>query len=113
MDTKRVLIIEGNVIYNIEPLAEFYTFKYFLTVDKEASRFRRRTRKYKRYDERYFDRYAWPFGELCTKQVMEKYKDLVILDGEAELSVIVDSVLKAADPCQNVSSVTAMVSFSS
>lgn len=64
-----------------------------MTVSKEVSRLRRYTRRYKRYDERYFDIYSWPFYEKYRNDVFHSYTDLVVLDGDLDLEINKNRIL--------------------
>lgn len=94
MSGQKTLIIDGHFIFEIPEIATVCTRKYFFVVPKETSRYRRRTRKYKRHDDRYFDKYAWPVFEKCKAQTFSTYKDVTVVDGELELASIVDTILK-------------------
>lgn len=79
------------------PLASIFTRKYFMTVSKEVARIRRRTRRYKRYDERYFDFYAWPLYERYRNEAFKEYSDFVMLDGDLELNVNKERIFRDVD----------------
>lgn len=84
---KLILLVEGHLIFNIAPIAELCSKKYFMTVSKEVGRLRRSTRRYKRYDARYFDKYAWPLYEYYRKNAFDTFTDLVVLNGDLDLKV--------------------------
>ncbi len=86
--------MDGHLIFTASEIADLCAKKYFVTVTNETSRYRRRTRKYKRYDERYFDKYAWPLYEYYKGLAFDKYKDLAILDGEKQVCENVDLILQ-------------------
>lgn len=81
------------MIFNIKELNSLLTKKYFLTVSKENSRYRRNTRKYKRYVEKYFDKYAWPSYEFYKERTFRCFEDLVILNGDLKPSINVNKII--------------------
>ncbi|XP_065223971.1 nicotinamide riboside kinase 2 isoform X2 [Planococcus citri] len=91
----RVLIVEGHFIYDFPTIGDRCDYKFLVKSDKETCRYRRRTRKYKRYDQRYFDEYAWPATEHHYKHALETYKDTVIeLDGLSPVSQNLQIILQ-------------------
>lgn len=67
--------------------AGIFMWKYFVTISKEIAHIRRRTRRYKRYDEMYFDDYAWPFYEQYRDKLIIQHRNLVMIDSVLDLNV--------------------------
>lgn len=70
--SKRLLIIDGFLIFNYAPLAELCDLKYFITLPFEECHSRRRKRNYIPPDpEGYFVDIAWPMYLAHLKEMRE------------------------------------------
>lgn len=78
-----LLIIEGHIIFNYEPIRELCRKKYFLKLDNKDECYRRRcTRVYDPPDiPGYFEKCVWPMYLSNLEEVERKCKDVMYLDG--------------------------------
>ncbi|XP_012261926.2 nicotinamide riboside kinase 1 [Athalia rosae] len=83
--TKKVLIIEGFLIYGYKPISDLCDLKYFITLDQEVCWDRRKIRTYEPPDvPGYFDKIVWPEYLKHKSEILDnKYSDhgIKLIDG--------------------------------
>ncbi|XP_067666680.1 nicotinamide riboside kinase 1-like [Haliotis asinina] len=86
------LFIEGFLLYNYSPLVELFDRKYFLTVDKETCKDRRRERVYVPADPSwYFEEVVWPMYKLNLEEIRAQ-NDICFLSGAEDQEKLVNTI---------------------
>lgn len=94
---RRLLIIDGFLVFNYKPLADLCDLRYFLNLTREVCWERRQTRHYDPPDvPGYFDRIVWPEyekhkAELGNDKDLEK--SVKFLDGAKSMDDVFQQVL--------------------
>jgi len=71
VEAHTIILIDGILIYEYEPLQRYFTRKYFFTLTREEAERRRHAREYPRHEPHsYFDHYAWPCYVKCLDKVL-------------------------------------------
>lgn len=74
---KRILIVEGFLIFDYKPISDICSLKYFLTLEKEECWNRRKIRVYEPPDvPGYFEQIVWPEYEKHKEAIINN-KDLL------------------------------------
>ncbi|XP_046830264.1 nicotinamide riboside kinase 1 [Vespa crabro] len=96
-ELRRVLILEGFLLFGFKPISNLCELKYFLTLTKEECWKRRSIRTYSPADvPGYFDAFVWPeyLKYLSViKQNDQASTELIFLDGTMESHEMVQMVL--------------------
>ncbi|XP_051174682.1 nicotinamide riboside kinase 1 [Leptopilina boulardi] len=89
---KKILIIEGFLIFDYKPILDLCNLKYFLTLEKEECYNRRKLRVYEPPDvPGYFEKVVWPEYVNHLKVIMnnkELMKSIKFYDGFSQEDVI-------------------------
>ncbi|XP_046913039.1 nicotinamide riboside kinase 1 isoform X2 [Dermatophagoides farinae] len=93
-----LLLIDGHIIFNYQPLANVFDRKYFIrTYDKLMIHKRRLKRDYIPPDPAgYFDQYVWPMY-LKNLEKISNQKDIKYIDGSMSMEHIYQQVCNDLD----------------
>lgn len=94
----KLLIVDGFLIFNYPPLAELCDLKFFLTLDYEQCYTRRQERFYDSPDPPdYFQNYVWPMYCRHLKEMQEQSysTNIQYLDGNVPLEENLNIILKS------------------
>lgn len=93
---RRVLIVDGFLIFNYKPIADLCNLKYFININKDLCWDRRKVRTYDPPDvPGYFENIVWPEYLNNMKEIkndIKLYKEIVFLDGSRSKKSIFDQV---------------------
>ena len=92
---RSLLIIEGHIIFNYDPMEKLCHKKYFLTMNKEECFRRRCTRVYEPPDvPGYFEKCVWPMYLSNLEEINMKVTNVMYLDGTDKIENICEKVLQ-------------------
>jgi len=98
LQPKRLLIIDGFLIFNYPPLAELCDLKYFVTLTYNQCLARRLKRSYEFPDPPgYFHNCVWPMYLLHLREMQNQSysKEIRYLDGSAPLDENFDAIVRS------------------
>lgn len=97
-DSKRLLILDGFLLFKHKTITDLCDYKFFLTLTKEQCWERRKNRIYEPPDvPGYFDKIVWPeFMKYKNEVVQNKelYETITFIDGSKDVEEIYDIVFK-------------------
>lgn len=89
----QILIIEGFLVLNYQPIAEICHLKYYLTLTRDQCWERRKVRIYDPPDvPGYFDVCVWPEYEKHRDEVFQTIDDVHIIDGTNDVMQVVSNI---------------------
>jgi len=98
LQSRRLLIIDGFLIFNYPPLAELCDLKYFLTLSYGQTLARRMKRCYESPDPPgYFHNCVWPMYRFHLKEMQKQSysKEIRYLDGNMPLQDNFDIIMRS------------------
>ncbi|XP_046992961.1 nicotinamide riboside kinase 1 [Schistocerca americana] len=88
-----ILIIEGFLVLNYQPIVEICHLKYYLTLTRDQCWERRKVRIYDPPDvPGYFDVCVWPEYEKHRDEVFQTVADVHIIDGTNDVRQVVSNI---------------------
>ncbi|XP_014228256.1 nicotinamide riboside kinase 1 [Trichogramma pretiosum] len=95
---RKILILEGFLLYNYKPIADLCDKKYFLHISKEVCWNRRKNRVYNPPDvPGYFDKVVWPEYLKHRLEIMNNEKlesEIQFLDGTESIDELSKIIIK-------------------
>lgn len=92
---RRLVIIDGHIIFNHPELTKLFDKRYFFTLTKEQCLARRLTRTYDPPDvPGYFDKVVWPMYLKNLEEVKATTNDVTYIDGSEDMGEVHDKVLE-------------------
>ncbi|XP_012054549.1 PREDICTED: nicotinamide riboside kinase 1 [Atta cephalotes] len=101
IDSKKLLILDGFLLFEHKAITDLCDYKYFLTLTKEQCWKRRKNRIYEPPDvPGYFDKIVWPEFVKYKNEVIqnnELYETVTFIDGSKDMEEICEMVFKKID----------------
>lgn len=90
----KILIVEGYLIFNYEPLLNLCHLKFNVNLSYELCRERRESRIYPfKSPPNYFDEFIWPLYQIHLAEYADR-KDIMFLEGDTNKTELFNQVLE-------------------